>query len=210
MLLKSMKSILIIGMMASLSHGAQIQKLYGGAIKLELMSVDQLTVTHIQSAGSLGSDKGTIVPQVKLHVSIGYIDKKYDQNTANLAGNIAVNFINTYLNNNHVTFEIDQCTNFVGQTMSFTILSPTAQSAQSLKKLNAALEAELNRHGYTLNNLTTHTNYTPHLTIKKGVPGVKGNATGYNRMNSMNNYITALPQATKTFVLKQASFSLGW
>lgn len=172
------------------------------AIKLELTQHAQGIVKQIIQAGSLDKAMDAVKLVKVPHVTIGFIENLQDLNTATKAGQLATQFIDAYLKQNPIRFEIEE--SIVTFNKGYTVLKPTKKALQDLKSLNRALEQHLNQKGYILNKLTTNNNYKPHLTLKN-------NSTGSNRLQSLNQEITKLKSGrndnTLFFKLESSSFS---
>lgn len=133
------------------------------------------------------------------HVSIGFVQGLPDKQTANQIGTHSVIFINDYLLNNPINFEVLNCEN-LGK---HTIITPSIVSENGLQALNVALNNELQSHfGITLNSLTIPGNYKPHLTLKN-------DSTGPNRLSVINTHIDGMRKNGRLyFKLDSSSYSV--
>lgn len=131
----------------------------GLAIKLNLNGDAQKTIKQIVRAGGLQADPKLIRTP---HVTIGYLEELEDPEEAKRVAEIATQFIDAYLNTMTLKFEVNSCKVMFGP---HTVLIPTKPAMVDLRRLNLALEEELNRKGYNLNEATMNPNYTPHLTL---------------------------------------------
>lgn len=148
-----------------MTNESPIKKGTGLAIKLDLspkaLSIIQLIIKNIYLKENFDLKKLIKRP----HLTIAYLDGLKDLGEADTVAQWAKSFLEHYLLSHVVCFDVQSC------MIKFknTILSPTPQAIRSLKDLNLLFEQNLAPQGFRLNNKTTNANYTPHITLNRGI-----------------------------------------
>ena len=129
------------------------------ALKMNVSPKDQETLNDILQ--SVGYER----QRRKFHCTVGFIEKMIPEEEAVAFGEKMTTLLQEYIAPLSLTYEVQTAAHLFGHVIAFL---PTNHSLESLKKINEWLGntvAQVSDGRWFLNEETTGSGYTPHMTL---------------------------------------------